>query len=122
MQAGIRKLLNIDAMRRIRWIPRKGVLPDNWLRHVLGRKPRMVAAVAWASKMARVIRAISRWRKPAVFLRSEPASPSASRPSQGDRPTMVRQGLGWSEGGNLSRARVWRSEPVRTAFFELHTG
>jgi transposase len=42
-------------MSRIRWIVRKGVLPDNWLGHVLGRKPRMVAAVALANKMARII-------------------------------------------------------------------
>jgi transposase len=54
-QADIRKLLIVGAMSRIRWIVRKGVLPDNWLGHVLGRKPRMVAAVALANKMARTI-------------------------------------------------------------------
>ena len=54
-QADIRKLLIVGAMSRIRWIVRKGVLPDNWLGHVLGRKPRMVAAVALANKMARMI-------------------------------------------------------------------
>jgi transposase len=53
-QADIRKLLIVGAMSRIRWIVR-GVLPDNWLGHVLGRKPRMVAAVALANKMARMI-------------------------------------------------------------------
>lgn len=42
-------------MRRIRWIVRKGVLPDNWLGRILGRKPRMVVAVALANKMARII-------------------------------------------------------------------
>nr|WP_246659918.1 MULTISPECIES: hypothetical protein [Methylosinus] len=42
-------------MSRIRWIVRKGVLPDNWLGRILGRKPRMVAAVALANKMARII-------------------------------------------------------------------
>lgn len=54
-QADIRKLLIVGAMSRIRWIVRKGVLPDNWLGRVLGRKPRMVAAVALANKMARMI-------------------------------------------------------------------
>jgi transposase len=54
-QTDIRKLLIVGAMSLIRWIVRKGVLPDNWLGGVLGRKPRMVAAVALANKMARVI-------------------------------------------------------------------
>ena len=54
-QSDIRKLLIVGAMSRIRWIVRKGVLPENWLGHVLGRKPRMVAAVALANKMARII-------------------------------------------------------------------
>jgi transposase len=54
-QADIRKLLIVGAMSRIRWIARKGVSPDNWLGRILGRKPRMVAAVALANKMARMI-------------------------------------------------------------------
>jgi transposase len=54
-QNDIRRLLIVGAMSRIRWIVRKGVLPDNWLGRILGRKPRMVAAVALANKMARVI-------------------------------------------------------------------
>lgn len=54
-QNDIRKLLIIGAMSRIRWIVRKGLLPDNWLGRILGRKPRMVAAVALANKMARII-------------------------------------------------------------------
>ena len=54
-QSDIRKLLIVGAMSRIRWIVRKGVLPDNWLGHLMGRKPRMVAAVALANKMARSI-------------------------------------------------------------------
>lgn len=51
----IRKLLIVGAMSLIRWIVRKGVLPDNWLEVILGRKPRMVAAIALANKMARII-------------------------------------------------------------------
>jgi transposase len=41
-------------MSRIRWIVRKGVLPDTWLGRLVGRKPRMVAALALANKMARI--------------------------------------------------------------------
>ena len=54
-QTDIRRLLIVGAMSLIRWIVRKGVFPDNWLGHILGRKPRMVAAVALANKMARII-------------------------------------------------------------------
>jgi len=54
-QSDIRKLLIVGAMSRIRWIVRKGVLPDNWLGRLLARKPRMVAAVALANKMARIV-------------------------------------------------------------------
>ena len=54
-QSDIRKLLIVGTMSRIRWIVREGILPNNWLGHLLGRKPRMVAAVALANKMARMI-------------------------------------------------------------------
>lgn len=54
-QTDIRKLLIVGAMSRIRWIIRKGVVPDSWLGRVVARKPRMVAAVALANKMARSI-------------------------------------------------------------------
>ena len=54
-QTDIRKLLIVGAMSLIRWIVRKGVLPDNWPGGILGRKPWMVAAVALANKMARII-------------------------------------------------------------------
>lgn len=39
-QTNIRKLLIVGAMSRIRWIIRRGALPDNWLVRVLN-KPRM---------------------------------------------------------------------------------
>jgi len=54
-QSDARKLLIVGAMSRIRWIMRKGVFPNTWLGRVVGRKPRMVAAVALANKMARII-------------------------------------------------------------------
>jgi transposase len=54
-QSDIRKLLIVGAMSRIRWIVRKGVLPDNWLGRLMGRKARMAAAVALANKMARIV-------------------------------------------------------------------
>ena len=53
-QTDIRKLLIVGAMSRIPWIIRKGVLSDNWLGKLVGRKPRMVAAVALANKMAAI--------------------------------------------------------------------
>jgi hypothetical protein len=51
----LRKLLIVGAMSRIRWIVRKGVLPDNLLGRLMTRRPRMAAAVALAKKMARII-------------------------------------------------------------------
>lgn len=54
-QSDIRKLLIVGAMSRIRLIVRRGVLPNDWLGRLLGRKPRMVAAVALADKIARII-------------------------------------------------------------------
>ncbi len=58
-QTDIRKLLIFGAMSRIRWIFRKGVMPDNWLGRMVARKPRMVVAVALANKMARNIWAMT---------------------------------------------------------------
>jgi hypothetical protein len=40
-QTDIRKLLIVDAMSRIRCFIRKGILPDNGLGQLVGRKPRM---------------------------------------------------------------------------------
>jgi transposase len=54
-QNDIRRLLIIGAMSLIRWVIRKGLLPNTWLGRLLGRKPPMVAAVALANKMARII-------------------------------------------------------------------
>ncbi|WP_036286211.1 IS110 family transposase [Methylosinus sp. PW1] len=51
LQHNIRKLLIVGTMSRIRWIVRKGVLPDHWLGRILGREPRMVAVVALANKI-----------------------------------------------------------------------
>jgi transposase len=62
-QTDIRRLLIVGATGRIRWIIRKGVLPDNWLGRLVGRTPRMVAAVALANKMARIIWAIMTGRQ-----------------------------------------------------------
>lgn len=57
-QTDICKLLIVGTMCRIRWIIRKVFLPDNWLGQLVGRKPRMVAAIALANKTARIIWAI----------------------------------------------------------------
>lgn len=109
-EADIRKLLIVGAMNRIRCILRKGVLLDNWFGRVLGRKPRMVAAVALASKMARMIRAMmireENYRIACTHLFQSKRYGKCLRalqPSQGDRLTIMRQGLPCSGRGNQSR-------------------
>jgi len=54
-QRDIRRLLIIGAMSVIRWATRKGTIPGSWLHAVLLRKPRKVAAIALANKMARAL-------------------------------------------------------------------
>lgn len=58
-QCDIRRLLIIGAMSVIRWIVRKGGSTSLWLVNLVARKPRMVAAVALANKMARMIWAMT---------------------------------------------------------------
>jgi transposase len=58
-QTDIRRLLIVGAMSVIRWVVRKGGSPNRWLAALVARKPRMVAVVALANKMARMIWAMS---------------------------------------------------------------
>ncbi|MGA9252905.1 MAG: IS110 family transposase [Roseobacter sp.] len=58
-QCDIRKLLIVGAMSVIRWVVRKGGSSNQWLANLVARKPRMVAAVALANKMARQIWAMA---------------------------------------------------------------
>ena len=67
-QTDIRRLLIVGASRQgrasratsvIRWVVRKGGSPNRWPAALVARKPRMVAAVALANKMARMIRAMT---------------------------------------------------------------
>ncbi|WP_265519779.1 IS110 family transposase [Nitratireductor luteus] len=58
-QCDIRKLLIVGAMSVIRWVVRKGGSTNRWLANLVARKPRMVAAVALANKMARMIWAMT---------------------------------------------------------------
>jgi len=58
-QADIRRRLIVGAMSVIRRVVRKGGSPDRWLAALVARKPKMVAAVALANKMARMIWAMS---------------------------------------------------------------
>jgi len=58
-QCDIRKLLIVGAMSVIRWVVRKGGSANRWLANLVARKPRMVAAVALANKMARMIWAMA---------------------------------------------------------------
>lgn len=54
-QRDIRKLLIGGAIAVIRWEIRKGDDANPWIARLLARKPRLVAAVALANKMARMI-------------------------------------------------------------------
>lgn len=58
-QTDIRRLLIVGAMSVIRWVVRKGGSPNRWLAELVARKPKMVAAVALANKMARMIWAVT---------------------------------------------------------------
>jgi len=68
-QRDIRRLLVSGAMAVIRWAVRRGK-GDPWLMRLLARKPRMLAAVALANKMARTLWAVAtsgeRYRAPAA--------------------------------------------------------
>jgi transposase len=54
-QCDIRRLLITGAMVIVRWACRKGAREGTWLHRMLGRKPRMLVAIALANKMARSI-------------------------------------------------------------------
>lgn len=54
-QADIRRLLIIGAMSRINWLSRKPIADGTWITRMLARKPKMLAAIALANKMARAI-------------------------------------------------------------------
>jgi transposase len=54
-QRDIRRLLIIGAMAVLRWASRKGAPEGSWLARMLGKKPRMLVAIALANKMARGI-------------------------------------------------------------------
>ncbi|WP_172332821.1 IS110 family transposase [Mangrovicoccus sp. HB161399] len=54
-QADIRRLLIIGAMSRLNWLGRRTIPEDSWLSRLAARKPRMLAAIALANKMARAI-------------------------------------------------------------------
>ena len=59
--AELRRLLIIGAQAVLRWP--KAVAANPWLRALLARRPRLVAAVALASKMARIAWAVLRHEK-----------------------------------------------------------
>jgi transposase len=53
-QRDLRRLLISGAMTVVRWAARKGASAGSWLARMLARKPRMVAAVALANRIARI--------------------------------------------------------------------
>ncbi|MER8961737.1 IS110 family transposase [Mesorhizobium sp. M0701] len=54
-QRDIRRLLIIGAMAVVRWTARRGAPKGSWLAGLIGRKPRLVVAIALANKMARAV-------------------------------------------------------------------
>ncbi|SEF38998.1 Transposase [Methylobacterium sp. 190mf] len=58
-QTDIRRLLIVGAMSVIRWVVRKGGSANRWLATLVTRRLKMVAAVALANKMARMIWAVT---------------------------------------------------------------
>ncbi len=58
-QCDIRRLLVVGAMSVIRWVVRKGGSVNRWLAALVTRRPKMVATVALADKMARMIWAVT---------------------------------------------------------------
>jgi len=68
----IRKLLIIGAMTRVRWASRKPPVQGAWLSRMLGKKSRMLMAIALANKMARTVWAMlmkqKDYRNPAVAV------------------------------------------------------
>lgn len=54
-QSDIRRLLIIGAMSRLNWMGRRSIREGSWLAKIAARKPRMLAAIALANKMARGI-------------------------------------------------------------------
>lgn len=62
-QSDIRRLLIIGAMAVIRWEKRRGTDANPWIKRLLERKPLLVAAVALANKMARMVWAVDTKRE-----------------------------------------------------------
>lgn len=54
-QADIRRLLIIGAMARLTRLRRRSIPEGSWLARMLGRKPKMLVAIALANKIARAI-------------------------------------------------------------------
>jgi len=52
-QRDIRRLLIVGAMSVVRASSRKGAPDGSWLQKMLGKKPRLVVAIALANRMAR---------------------------------------------------------------------
>jgi transposase len=62
-QTDIRRLPIVGAMSMIRRLVRKGGSSNRWLAALVARKPKMVAAVALANRMARMIWAVTTKRE-----------------------------------------------------------
>ncbi len=62
-QTDVRRLPIVGVMSVIRRVVRKADNANRWLAALVARKPKLVAAVAPAGRMARMIRALTTKRK-----------------------------------------------------------
>lgn len=59
-QRDIRRLLIVGTVAVVRWAARKGAPEGSWLERMMARKPKMLVAVAWTNRMARIAWALLR--------------------------------------------------------------
>ncbi|CAH2405077.1 hypothetical protein MES5069_450046 [Mesorhizobium escarrei] len=62
-QRDIRRLLIIGAMAVVRWTARRGAPKRSWLAGMIGRKPRLVIAIALPNKRHELYEPCSRRRR-----------------------------------------------------------
>ena len=98
--ADIRKFLIVGAMSGIRWIVRKGVLPDNWI-------GRLMARMIWPMMTRKRTTTCRDWcYRPAAAAVPEQLR---LRPRQEDRLTMCGRHSNLQETANQSRGSIIKS-------------
>jgi hypothetical protein len=95
---------------------RKGVQPSDWLHCLLGRKPRMVAVVALANEMARIVGAIMT-REAAIAMSTLPPRNGKSSPGQKRKdPTRMESRINklFLVSGAMKSGTTWLFSVLRT--------